>query len=110
MNAVSPQRAHADRGRIVASMLALYFIWGSTYLAIRLALPGFPPLMMSGLRFVAAGGVFYLLLRLKGAPRPSRAQWLAALKVGTLLICGNALVVVAEQCGSCGVADVAIAA
>src|SRR5207302_2052263 len=47
--------------------------------------------------------------RLKGAPRPSRAQWLAALKVGTLLICGNALVVVAEQWVSSGVAAVAIA-
>src|SRR5205807_10075581 len=39
VNAPSSQRAHADRGRIVASMLALYFIWGSTFLAIRLALP-----------------------------------------------------------------------
>lgn len=90
-------------------MLALYFIWGSTFLAIRLALPGFPPLMMSGLRFVCAGGIFYLLLRLRGEPRPSRVQWFAAFRVGTLLICGNALVVVAEQWVSSGVAAVAIA-
>ena len=94
---------------MVASLLALYFIWGSTYLGIRLALPGFPPLMMSGLRFVCAGGLFYLILRMRGAPRPSRAQWFAALRVGTLLICGNALVVVAEQWVSSGVAAVAIA-
>ena len=69
-----PQRVRSDRGRIVASMLALYFIWGSTFLAIRLALPGFPPLMMSGLRFVCAGGIFYFLLRLRGESRPSRVQ------------------------------------
>src|SRR3989442_1608323 len=90
-------------------MLALYFIWGSTFLAIRLALPGFPPLMMSGLRFVCAGGIFYLVLRLRGEPRPSRVEWFAAFRVGTLLICGNALVVVAEQWVSSGVAAVAIA-
>jgi len=90
-------------------MLALYFIWGSTFLAIRLALPGFPPLMMSGLRFVCAGGIFYLLLRLRGEPRPPRVQWWAAARVGTLLVCGNALVVVAEQWVSSGVAAVAIA-
>ena len=94
---------------MLASLLALYFIWGSTYLAIRLALPGFPPLMMSGLRFVCAGGLFYVLLRMRGAPRPTRVQWFAALRVGTLLISGNALVVIAEQWVSSGVAAVAIA-
>ncbi|HWE26175.1 MAG TPA: drug/metabolite exporter YedA [Myxococcales bacterium] len=97
------------RGRVVAALLALYFIWGSTYLGIRLALPGFPPLMMSGLRFVVAGSVFYFLLRLKGEPRPTREQWFAALRVGALLICGNGLVVVAEQWVSSGIAAVAIA-
>ena len=54
-----------DKARTAAALFALYFIWGSTYLAIRLALPGFPPLMMSGLRFVIAGGLLYLLLRLR---------------------------------------------
>ena len=109
MNAEASPHARADRGRIVASMLALYFIWGSTFLAIRWALPGFPPLMMSGLRFVSAGAIFYLLLRMRGAPRPSRAQWFAALRIGTLLVVGNALVVVAEQWVSSGVTAVAIA-
>jgi drug/metabolite transporter (DMT)-like permease len=109
VNAYALQDERSARGRVVASLLALYFIWGSTYLAIRLALPGFPPLMMSGLRFVCAGSLFYVLLRLRGAPRPTRAQWLAASKVGTLLIVGNALVVVAEQWVSSGVAAVAIA-
>ena len=97
------------RGRVVAALLALYFIWGSTYLGIRLALPGFPPLMMSGLRFVVAGGLFYVLLRLRGLQNPTRTQWFAALRIGTLLILGNGLVVVAEQWVSSGVAAVAIA-
>ncbi len=90
-------------------MVALYFICGSTYLAIRFALPGFPPLMMSGLRFLCAGGLLYSILRLRGEARPSRVQWFAAFRVGTLLVCGNALVVVAEQWVSSGVTAVAIA-
>ena len=94
---------------IVLALGALYFIWGSTYLAIRFALDGFPPLLMSGARFVMAGAVLYLLLRTRGAPRPSAREWGASALVGTLLVCGNALVVVAEQWVSSGVAAVAIA-
>ena len=90
-------------------MVALYFIWGSTYLAIRFALPGFPPLLMSGMRFLCAGGLLYSILRLRGHASPSRTEWFAAFRVGTLLVCGNALVVVAEQWVSSGVAAVAIA-
>src|SRR3954471_3977819 len=88
---------------VVAALGALYFIWGSTYLAIRFALDGFPPLLMSGARFVIAGAVLYLLLRAR-APRPSAREWGASAVVGTLLVCGNALVVVAEQWVSSGVA------
>jgi drug/metabolite transporter (DMT)-like permease len=95
--------------RVVAALAALYFIWGSTYLAIRFALDGFPPLLMPGARFVLAGGTLYLALRARGEPNPSRREWGAALLVGTLLTGGNALVVVAEQWVSSGVAAVAIA-
>jgi drug/metabolite transporter (DMT)-like permease len=65
--------------------------------------------MMSGARFVVAGGVLYAVVRAKGAPRPKAREWGASALVGTLLVCGNALVVVAEQWVSSGVAAVAIA-
>jgi drug/metabolite transporter (DMT)-like permease len=94
---------------VVLALGALYFIWGSTYLGIRFALEGFPPLLMSGARFVCAGGVLYALLRARGAPKPAPREWGASALVGTLLVCGNALVVVAEQWVSSGVAAVAIA-
>jgi len=94
---------------VAVALFALYFIWGSTYLGIRFALDGFPPLLMSGARFVVAGSVLYLLLRARGAPRPAAREWGASALVGTLLVCGNALVVVAEQWVSSGVAAVAIA-
>jgi drug/metabolite transporter (DMT)-like permease len=94
---------------VVLSLAALYFIWGSTYLAIRFALDGFPPLLLSGARFVVAGGVLYGFVRANGAPRPRAREWGASALVGTLLVCANALVVVAEQWVSSGVAAVAIA-
>jgi len=102
--------AKAERPWGVAiALFALYFIWGSTYLGIRFALDGFPPLLMSGARFVVAGSALYLLLRTRGAPRPTAREWGASALVGTLLVCGNALVVIAEQWVSSGVAAVAIA-
>src|SRR5437764_15485230 len=82
---------------VVVALFALYFIWGSTYLGIRFALDGFPPLLMSGARFVVAGSVLYLLLRSRGAPRPAAREWRASGLVGPLLVCGSALVVVAGQ-------------
>ena len=44
------------RVKVLIALLSVYFIWGSTYLAIRIALEGFPPFMMAGLRFLVTGG------------------------------------------------------
>ena len=44
-----------NRWLIVFSLLALYLIWGSTYLAMRWAIEGFPPFMMAAIRFLVAG-------------------------------------------------------
>lgn len=97
------------RGQVVLALLALYLIWGSTYLGIRVALEGFPPLLMAGARYVLAGGLLYAFLRLRGAPRPSVREWGGAFAVGTLLVAGNALVSVSEQWVSSGLAAVVIA-
>ncbi len=99
----------SDRSRILLALGSLYLIWGSTFLAIRVALEGYPPLLLAGLRFVVAGAVTYAWARLRGAPGPSRAEWRSSLIVGTLLVCANACVVIAEQWVSSGVAAVAIA-
>jgi drug/metabolite transporter (DMT)-like permease len=98
-----------DRTRVVLALAALYLIWGSTYLAIRIALEGIPPLTIAGVRYVIAGAALYLFARLRGSPNPTRAEWKSALIVGTLLVVGNACVVVAEQWVSSGVAAVALA-
>ena len=88
----------SDRWRLLLSFAALYVIWGSTYLAIAFAIETIPPFLMAGFRFVSAGLVMYLVMRMKGAPRPTRAQWIGATIVGALLLTGgNGGVTWAEQ-------------
>jgi len=97
-----------ERSRILLALGSLYLIWGSTFLAIRFALEGFPPLLLAGIRFTVAGALTYAWARARGAPAPSRIEWRSSTIVGTLLVAGNACVVIAEQWVSSGVAAVAI--
>jgi len=99
----------SDRSTILLALGSLYVIWGSTFLGIRIALEGYPPLLLAGLRFVIAGAATYAWARVRGAPSPTAREWRSSAVVGTLLVCANACVVVAEQWVSSGVAAVAIA-
>lgn len=93
------------------ALVALYFVWGSTYLAIRVALESYPPFLMAGTRFLIAGGALYAFLRWRGMPAPTRTQWLNSAITGTLLLgMGNGLVCFAEQSVASGLAAVAVAA
>ncbi len=84
--------------RIWGALLALYIIWGSTYLAIRFAVDTMPPFLMAATRFLVAGGLLYGVLRLTGTPAPTRREWQTTAVVGLfLLLGGNGLVVWAEQ-------------
>src|SRR5690554_2762362 len=58
-----PADTAPGRTRIVLGLLSVYLIWGSTYLAIHFGLRGFPPFLMAGGRFLAAGLLIYLWLR-----------------------------------------------
>src|SRR6266568_741166 len=105
------QQPQGNRFLVLLSLIALYFIWGSTYLGMRIALLGFPPFLMAAIRFLVAGGLLFLVLRLRGNPAPTRKQWLGAAIVGTLLLAGgNAGVAFSEQWVSTGLASVGIAA
>jgi drug/metabolite transporter (DMT)-like permease len=72
---------------MVLAFLALYFIWGSTYLAIRIAIETMPPLIMLGFRFVVAGAVMLLWMRWRGKEMPSLQQWKSAAVTGGLMLC-----------------------
>ena len=71
---------------LIAAFFALYVIWGSTYLVIRIGVEYWPPLMLGGIRFLLAGAAMYAFLRWRGAPAPTWEQWKAAAKIGILLL------------------------
>jgi drug/metabolite transporter (DMT)-like permease len=81
-----------------AAFLSVYFIWGSTYLAIRVAVVSMPPLLLAGTRYSLAGGLVYALMRLLGTRAPTFAEWQRASVSGLLMATlSNGLVTLAEQ-------------
>ncbi len=100
----SPARAEGGRAgdpplaSIVLAFAAIYFIWGSTFLAIRFAIETMPPLTMAAVRFSIAGALLFGWAHLRGATFPTARQWRDAAIAGTLLLAGgNGAVVVAQQ-------------
>lgn len=99
-----------SRLRIIAAFAAVYIIWGSTYLAIRLAVESIPPFFMVGARFVLAGAGLYVWLRVRGAAKPTLIQWKSTAAVGAmLLLVGTGGVSWAEQFVPSGVTALIIA-
>jgi len=99
------------RARLIAAFAAVYVIWGSTYLAIRLAVETLPPLLMASARFVIAGVLVLLWARLRdGAAWPTRVEWRVGLISGALLLLGgNGGVSWAEQHVPSGIAALLVA-
>lgn len=82
----------------IVAFAAIYIIWGSTYLGIRIAVETMPPFLMSGARFLLAGSVLMVLVRSRGTPKPTARQWRDNAIIGTfLLLGGNGFVSMAEQ-------------
>ena len=89
---------------------AVYLIWGSTYLAIRVGVESFPPLLLAGSRHLIFGLLFYPLLRWKTGIRPTWANWRTVTVTGFLLLfVGNGGVCVAEQTVPSGVTALLVA-
>lgn len=104
--------APASMPAIALALASVYLIWGSTYLGIRFALEGgWPPLLaVSGGRMLIAGLLLYAVLRWRGVPAPTRAQWPTLAVMGVLMmLLGNGAVVLAEEDVSSGLAAIAIA-
>lgn len=74
---------------VVACLAATWFIWGSTYLAIKFALVSLPPFVQMGSRFLVAGGLLLGWMAWRGAPMPDARQWRHALVVGALMLGGG---------------------
>src|SRR5205807_7323158 len=83
---------------VLAAFAAVYVIWGSTYLAIRVGVETIPPLMLAGLRHFTVGLLLYPILRWRTHVRPTAANWKSAAVTGCLLLfVGNGGVSWAEQ-------------
>ncbi|MBZ5573351.1 MAG: EamA family transporter [Acidobacteriia bacterium] len=71
--------------KIVLAFAIIYFVWGSTFLSIRVGVREVPPLLLAGIRFFVAGLLLYGWMRLKGVANPSRREWPAIVLQGTLI-------------------------
>ena len=95
--------------RITVALLAIYIIWGSTYLAIRYAVETISPFLMAATRFLIPGLILVIWRRLAGDPAPSRRQWISAGFIGILLLVGgNGLLSWAEMRIDSGISAILI--
>ena len=71
--------------RVILAFAAIYVLWGSTYLAIRIAVQQVPPFFAAGIRFFIAGALLYAVMRFSGRPAPTRKEWGNLTLIGCLM-------------------------
>jgi len=102
---MSVPRPNAPLWRVIISFIAIYFLWGGSFLAIRISLETIPPLLISCLRFTIAGIILMGLAWRSGAKMPTRAQWRSAALLGFLMFFGaNGTLVLGEKTVPSGLA------
>ena len=109
-NSPVPHASKGSKTLLLAAFAAVYVIWGSTYLAIRIGVESVPPLMLAGLRHFTVGALLYPLLRWKTGVRPTAIHWKTAAVTGFLLLfVGNGGVSWSEQVVPSGITAVLVA-
>ncbi len=97
------------KSKVWLALLALYIVWGSTYLGIKFAIETIPPFFHAGIRFLISGLILVTWQRSAGHAMPTRKQWISTAIIGTLLLLGgNGLVAWAEQFIPSGIAALII--
>ena len=106
MDAASQPRAW----KVLLAFAIIYFVWGSTFLAIRVGVREVPPFLLAGMRFLIAGVVLYAWMRARGTPSPTAREWRAASLLAVLIfVLDYGLLFWAEQRVPSGVAAVMMA-
>lgn len=101
----------SDRTRAYLAWITICLVWGTTYLAIRIAIETMPPFLMTGFRWTAAGSLLAAGLLMSGVKMPSAREWPELGLLGILLMgFGNGAVSWAEQTVPSGLAAVLVAA
>ncbi len=97
------------KSKIWLALIALYIVWGSTYLGIKVAIETIPPFFHAGIRFLVSGIILVIWQRAAKQEMPTRRQWISTAIIGTLLLLGgNGLVAWAEQFIPSGIAALII--
>jgi drug/metabolite transporter (DMT)-like permease len=97
------------KSKIWLALIALYIVWGSTYLGIKFAIETIPPFFHAGVRFLISGIILVTWQHSAGQSMPTRKQWMSTAIIGTLLLLGgNGLVAWAEQFIPSGIAALII--
>jgi len=98
-----PSSAPVARWLVIACLLAMYIVWGTTYFAAKVGLEEADPFFLLGTRFLVAGGLLFAYLVITGHPLPTARQWRNASLLGFLLLAvGVCSVVTSEQWLSSG--------
>src|SRR6202023_2981186 len=108
-----PKMEHTPRPRVWKALLAfaiIYFVWGSTFLAIRVGVREVPPFLLAGMRFLVAGIILYVWMRARGTPSPSAREWGAVSLLAILIfVLDYGLLFWAERRVPSGIAAVMLA-
>jgi drug/metabolite transporter (DMT)-like permease len=102
--------SHSNKTLLFAAFFAIYFIWGTTYLAIRYAIESIPPFMMMGIRSLCAGLVLYIWGLSRGDRNATRKELPSLVLIGFLFfLVGHGILAWAEKTVPSGVAALLIA-
>jgi len=103
-------KAHRPAWKTLLAFAIIYFVWGSTFFAIRVGVREVPPFVLAAMRFLVAGLVLYGWMIAKGERSPSGHQWMSVFSVALLIFVGDyGLLFWAEQRVPSGVAAVMMA-
>lgn len=96
--------------KVLLAFAMIYFVWGSTYLAIRVGVREVPPFLLAGIRFLIAGVVLFVWMRAKGTVSPTLQEWGGVTCMGLLIfVFDYGLVFWAEKRVPSGIAAVMMA-
>src|SRR5579863_4835761 len=102
--------SHRATWKTLLAFAIIYFVWGSTFLAIRVGVHEVPPFLLAAMRFLVAGRVLYGWVIARGEPSPSPREWASASLLAVLIfVCDYGLLFWAEQRVPSGIAAVMLA-
>src|SRR5262249_13608612 len=108
--AMAANNSHPPAWKILLAFAVIYFVWGSTFLFIRIGVREVPPFLLAATRFFVAGLILYLWMLRRGERSQALRQWLSAFFLGLLIfVCDYGLIFWAEQRVPSGLAAVMLA-